>query len=58
MFDTWTAYWRDSEEGQRFLAGAGDLPERIRAEIAEREAGNRDNCRALLGDFLRWANGG
>ncbi|MCY1415906.1 hypothetical protein D9M71_314030 [compost metagenome] len=58
MFDTWTAYWRDSEEGQRFLAGAGDLPERIRAEIAEREAGNRDNCRALVGDFLRWANGG
>lgn len=52
MFDTWVAYWRRSEEGRQFMAGAGDLPERIRAEIAEREASNRDNCRTLLGDFL------
>ncbi|SDI06252.1 type 1 glutamine amidotransferase [Pseudomonas panipatensis] len=52
MFDTWIAYWQRSEEGQRFMAGAGDLPERIRAEIAAREADNRDNCRLLLADFL------
>ncbi|KRW80550.1 MULTISPECIES: type 1 glutamine amidotransferase [Pseudomonas] len=52
MFDTWIAYWRRSEEGRRFMAEAGDLPERIRAEIAEREGVNKGNCRALLGDFL------
>ena len=54
MFDTWIAYWRRSEEGRRFMSEAGDLPERIRAEIAEREAANRDNCRLLLEDFLAW----
>lgn len=53
MFDTWIAYWQRSEEGRRFMAEAGDLPERIRAEIAEREPTNRDNCRALLEDFLK-----
>lgn len=52
MFDTWTAHWRTTEEGRRFLAESGDLPERIRAEIVAREADNRANCRALLADFL------
>lgn len=52
MFDTWIAYWNTSEEGQRFLATAGDLPERMRAEIVEREPANRIRCRALLGDYL------
>ncbi len=52
MFDTWTHYWRNTEEGQRFLASAGDLPERMRAEIQEKEAANRANCRLLLQDFL------
>jgi GMP synthase-like glutamine amidotransferase len=52
MFDTWTHYWRNTEEGKRFLASAGDLPERMRAEIQEKEAGNRANCRLLLQDFL------
>lgn len=52
MFDTWTCFWRSTEEGQRFLATAGDLPERMRAEIVNREAENRANCRALLADFL------
>ena len=52
MFDTWTDYWRHNEEGQRFLASAGDLPERMRAEIQAKEAGNRANCRLLLEDFL------
>jgi GMP synthase-like glutamine amidotransferase len=52
MFDTWTHYWRNTEEGQRFLASAGDLPERMRAEIQAKEAGNRANCRLLLQDFL------
>ncbi|MCP8464950.1 type 1 glutamine amidotransferase [Pseudomonas sp. ZM23] len=52
MFDTWIAYWQRSEEGRRFMAEAGDLPERIRAQIAERERANQDNCRVLLKDFL------
>jgi GMP synthase-like glutamine amidotransferase len=52
MFDTWTDYWRNTEEGQRFLASAGDLPERMQAEIRAKESGNRDNCRLLLRDFL------
>ena len=52
MFDTWTDYWRHTEEGQRFLASAGDLPERMRAEIQAKEAANRANCRLLLQDFL------
>jgi GMP synthase-like glutamine amidotransferase len=52
MFDTWTDYWRNTEEGKRFLATAGDLPERMRAEIQAKEPGNRDNCRLLLQDFL------
>lgn len=52
MFDTWTAYWRQTEEGKRFLVSAGDLPERMRAEIEAREPENRVNCRELLRDFL------
>jgi len=52
MFDTWTDYWSSTEEGKRFLASAGDLPERMRAEIQMKEAGNRTNCRLLLQDFL------
>lgn len=52
MFDTWTCFWRSTEEGRRFLASAGDLPERMRAQIVAREPENRGNCRALLADFL------
>ncbi|WP_375739250.1 type 1 glutamine amidotransferase [Pseudomonas boanensis] len=52
MFDTWTAYWHGTEEGKRFLASAGDLPERMRAEIQAREPENQANCKALLRDFL------
>ncbi|AQZ93679.1 type 1 glutamine amidotransferase [Halopseudomonas phragmitis] len=52
MFDTWTNYWRSSPQGQQFLATAGDLPERMRAEIGLRAADNKDNCRRLLADFL------
>lgn len=52
MFDTWTDYWRNTAQGQTFLASAGDLPDRIRAEIQQKQAGNQDNCRRLLGDFL------
>ncbi|KRW58821.1 type 1 glutamine amidotransferase [Pseudomonas sp. TTU2014-080ASC] len=52
MFDTWIAYWKSSEDGQRFLATAGDLPERMRAEIIEREPANRARCRELLRSYL------
>lgn len=52
MFDTWIDYWQCSEEGQRFLATAGDLPERMRAEIAEREPANRARCSLLLREYL------
>lgn len=52
MFDTWIDYWNNSEEGQRFLATAGDLPERMRSEIVAREAENRDRCHQLLSSYL------
>ncbi|MNG73458.1 GMP synthase [glutamine-hydrolyzing] [compost metagenome] len=53
MFDTWTRYWSSTDEGKRFLETAGDLPERMRAEIAERQPTNRHNCRQLVTDFLK-----
>ncbi|BBH45768.1 type 1 glutamine amidotransferase [Pseudomonas sp. KU43P] len=52
MFDTWTRYWRSTQEGRRFLETAGDLPERMRAEIQDRQPANRENCRHLVKDFL------
>ncbi len=52
MFDTWTHYWSNTDEGRRFLATAGDLPQRMRAEIQVNEPANRANCRLLLQDFL------
>lgn len=52
MFDTWIDYWNNSPEGQKFMATAGDLPERMRAEIAEREPENRARCRQLLRAYL------
>ncbi len=52
MFDTWTRYWRSTDEGKQFLATAGDLPERMRAEIEQRQPANRQNCRHLVKDFL------
>ncbi|KAF4558722.1 type 1 glutamine amidotransferase [Pseudomonas sp. CES] len=52
MFDTWTRYWSSTDEGKRFLETAGDLPERMRAEIHDRQPANRQNCRLLVKDFL------
>jgi GMP synthase (glutamine-hydrolysing) len=52
MFDTWIRYWHSTEEGQRFLQNAGDLPQRMRAEIEQREEQNRERCRLLLSDYL------
>lgn len=52
MFDTWIDYWNNSPEGQQFLATAGDLPERMRAEIVAREPDNRTRCRQLLRAYL------
>ncbi|MBF8728928.1 type 1 glutamine amidotransferase [Pseudomonas guariconensis] len=52
MFDTWTRYWSSTEEGKRFLQTAGDLPERMRAEIQDRQPDNKTNCRNLVKDFL------
>lgn len=52
MFDTWLGDWRKSEEGQCFLAEAGDLPRRLRDEIARRQPDNIANFRCLMGDFL------
>ncbi|OWK44203.1 GMP synthase [Pseudomonas oleovorans subsp. oleovorans] len=52
MFDTWIDYWNSSPEGQQFMATAGDLPERMRAEITEREPENRARCRKLLRAYL------
>ncbi len=52
MYDTWIRYWNETEEGQRFLSTAGELPQRIRHSIAEREDMNKDNCRQLLRLFM------
>ncbi|WP_409314776.1 type 1 glutamine amidotransferase [Pseudomonas putida] len=52
MFDTWTRYWSSTEEGKHFLQTAGDLPERMRAEIQDRQPDNKANCRNLVKDFL------
>lgn len=52
MFDSWITHWQQTEAGQAFLANAGDLPQRMRAEIAQREPENRARCRALLLDFI------
>lgn len=52
MFDTWLGDWRRSEEGRRFLAEAGDLPQRLRDEIARRQPDNIANFHRLMGDFL------
>lgn len=55
MFDTWTRYWASTAEGRQFLETAGDLPERMRAEIAARQPENRANCLALIEGFLAQA---
>ncbi len=52
MFDTWLGDWRNSEEGRNFLAEAGDLPARLRDEIARRQPDNYTNFRRLMGDFV------
>ncbi|GKW50176.1 type 1 glutamine amidotransferase [Halomonas sp. NCCP-2165] len=52
MFDTWLSDWQKSEEGRRFLDEAGDLPRRLRDEIARRQPDNTANFRRLMGDFL------
>jgi len=57
MFDTWIDYWEQTDAGQKFLATAGDLPQRMRAEIAALEPENRARCRALLLDFIESAAG-
>lgn len=53
MFDTWTAGWRQTEEGRRFLGKVGDLPERLRREIEQRQPENRANLKRMLQDFLQ-----
>ena len=52
MFDTWLRDWQSSDEGQRFLDEAGDMPQRLRDEIARRQPDNIANFRRLMGDFL------
>ncbi|OXY81592.1 type 1 glutamine amidotransferase [Oceanimonas doudoroffii] len=52
MFDTWTASWRQTEEGRSFLQEVGDLPERLRREIELRQPENRANLKRMLQDFL------
>ncbi len=52
MFDTWLNDWQRSEEGKRFLAQAGDLPQRLREEISLRQPENYANCRQLILNFL------
>ncbi|GAA3543427.1 type 1 glutamine amidotransferase [Zobellella aerophila] len=53
MFDTWTAGWRQTGEGRRFLEKVGDLPDRLRREIEQRQPENRANLSRLLQDFLQ-----
>ena len=52
MFDTWLCDWKRSEEGQRFLENAGDLPERLREEISRHQPSNYANFKNLMRSFL------